>query len=80
MSLVRLRERQHGPQGETRHDDGPRNAARPGAEGRLAELAEARACLRDAYARFSEGFAFPAVRDAAALLGDAADSLPRGVP
>jgi hypothetical protein len=64
MSLVRLRERQHDP----------RSAAPWASEGRLAELAEARACLREVYARFTEGFAFPDLQDAAALLGGAADS------
>jgi hypothetical protein len=34
------------------------------------ELAEERACLREIYARFTEGFAFPDLRDAAALIGD----------
>jgi len=35
-----------------------------------AELAEARCCLADVYARFTEGFVFPDLRDAAALIGD----------
>ena len=34
------------------------------------ELAEARACLRDVYDRFTEGFAFPDLQDAAALIGN----------
>jgi hypothetical protein len=33
-----------------------------------AELAEARSNLRDLYARFTEGFACPDLRDAAALI------------
>jgi hypothetical protein len=34
------------------------------------ELAEARACLCEVYARYTEGFAFPDLQDAAALIGD----------
>lgn len=34
------------------------------------ELAEARACLREVYARYTEGFAFPDLQDAAALIGN----------
>jgi hypothetical protein len=34
------------------------------------ELAEARSCLRDLYARFTEGLAFPDLQEAAALIGD----------
>jgi hypothetical protein len=36
-----------------------------------AELAEARHCLRDVYARFTEGFSFPDPVEAAALMKDA---------
>jgi len=39
-------------------------------EANAAELAEARQCLREVYGRFKEGFAFPDLRDAAALIGD----------
>jgi hypothetical protein len=41
---------------------------RQGAE-HAAELAEARNCLRDLSGRFTEGFAFPDLQDAAALIG-----------
>ena len=34
------------------------------------ELAAARGCLRGLYARFTEGFAFPDLQEAAALIGD----------
>jgi hypothetical protein len=34
------------------------------------ELAEARDCLREIYARFTQGFAFPDLQDAAALIGN----------
>jgi hypothetical protein len=34
-----------------------------------AELAEARQCLTAVYGRFTEGFAFPDLQDAAALIG-----------
>jgi tetratricopeptide (TPR) repeat protein len=34
-----------------------------------AELAEARQCLREVYGRFTEGFDFPDLQDAAALIG-----------
>ena len=37
-------------------------------EAYAAELAEARGYLRDLYARFTEGFAFPDLQDAAALI------------
>ena len=40
-------------------------------DGRAAELAEARTCLADVYGRFTEGFEFPDLRDAASLLGEA---------
>ena len=53
MSLVRLRERQ-----------GEAHAA----DLRQADLAEARACLAEVYARFTEGFAFPDLQEAAALM------------
>lgn len=36
------------------------------------ELAEARAYLGEVYGRFTEGFAFPDLQEAAALMGDAA--------
>src|SRR5512136_155571 len=35
-----------------------------------AKLAEARSCLRGVYARFTEGFAFPDLREAAGLIGE----------
>jgi hypothetical protein len=35
------------------------------------ELAEAQACLRDVYARFTEGSDFPDLQEAAALIGEA---------
>jgi len=35
-----------------------------------AELAEARLCLAEVCARYTEGFAFPDLQDAAALIGD----------
>jgi len=35
-----------------------------------AELTEARARLRDAYARFKEGFSCPDLQEAAALIGE----------
>jgi DNA-binding SARP family transcriptional activator len=35
-----------------------------------AELAEARRCLREVYGRFTEGFAFPDLQDAATLIGN----------
>ncbi len=46
-------------------------------EAYAAELHDARCCLRDLYARFTEGFAFPDLRDAATLLGDMAESAHR---
>lgn len=46
-----------------------RHSLRSHGETRAAELAEARQCLRDVYGRFTEGFAFPDLQDAAALLG-----------
>jgi DNA-binding SARP family transcriptional activator len=39
-------------------------------ETRAAELAEARSCLRAVYARFTEGFAFLDLQEAAALIGE----------
>ncbi len=39
-------------------------------EAYAAELAEARACLRDVYAKFTEGFAFPDLLEATALIGE----------
>ena len=36
-----------------------------------AELVEALQCLRDVYRRFTEGFAFPDLQDAARLIGEA---------
>ena len=36
-----------------------------------AELVEARKNLRDLYARFTEGFAFPDLQEAAALINEA---------
>jgi len=36
-----------------------------------AELAEARRCLGEIYARFTEGFALPDLQDAARLIGEA---------
>jgi DNA-binding SARP family transcriptional activator/predicted ATPase len=62
MSLVRLRQRRHGPRGE---------AEREG-DARAAELAEAQSWLRDLYARFAEGFAFPDLVEAKALLEELA--------
>jgi hypothetical protein len=35
-----------------------------------AKLAEARRCLRDVYMRFTEGFGFPDLQEAAALIGE----------
>jgi hypothetical protein len=43
---------------------------RPG-EAYEAELAEACNCLRDVYARYTEGFAFPDLQEAAALISEA---------
>jgi hypothetical protein len=40
-------------------------------EAYAAELAEARQCLAAVYGRFPEGFAFPDLQDAAALIGGA---------
>jgi len=40
-------------------------------EDSAAELAEARQCLREVYGRFTEGFDFPDLQDAAALIGGA---------
>ena len=40
------------------------------------ELADARAVLRDIYARFTEGFAFPDLREAATLLDTASPHAP----
>ena len=40
----------------------------------IGELAEARACLRNIYARFTEGFDFPDLQDAAALVGREAET------
>jgi DNA-binding SARP family transcriptional activator/predicted ATPase len=39
-------------------------------EDSAAELAEARSSLREVFGRFTEGFAFPDLQDAAALIGD----------
>ena len=38
-------------------------------EGRPAELAEARNCLAEVYGRFTEGFAYPDLEEAAVLIG-----------
>lgn len=57
MSLVRFRMRQ----GEAAAEE-PEVAA---------ELAEARDCLHEVYGRFTEGFAFPDLQEAAALMGEA---------
>jgi tetratricopeptide (TPR) repeat protein len=38
-----------------------------------AELVEARSCLRDVYNRYTEGFAFPDLQEAAALIGETGD-------
>jgi len=38
-----------------------------------AELAEARSTLRDLYAGFIEGFEFPDLREATALIGESGD-------
>jgi tetratricopeptide (TPR) repeat protein len=65
MSLVRLRERHHGP----------RSGAKLEGEACAGELAEARSCLADVYGRFTEGFAFPDLQEAAALIGDWEPSL-----
>jgi len=65
MSLVRLRERQHGPSSA-----GCRGEAEGEGGACAAELAEARACLRALYGRFTEGFAFPDLQEAAALIGE----------
>jgi DNA-binding SARP family transcriptional activator len=59
MSLVRLRQRH----------DGPRSEAEGEGQTYAAELAEARQCLREVYGQFTEGFDFPDLQDAAALLG-----------
>jgi hypothetical protein len=40
-------------------------------EAHVRELAKARRCLAELYARFVEGFAFPDLQDAAALIGAA---------
>jgi DNA-binding SARP family transcriptional activator len=41
-----------------------------------AELAEARQCLREVYGRFTEGFDFPDLQDAAALIGGSGEADP----
>jgi tetratricopeptide (TPR) repeat protein len=46
---------------------------RPGAAF-AAELAEARQCLCEVYSRFTEGFAFPDLQEAAALIGEEVES------
>jgi len=58
MSLVRLRER----------DQGPRSEAQREREACAAELEEAQSRLHEVYERFTEGFAFPDLQEAAALL------------
>ena len=63
MSLVRLRARVRGE--------------RPG-EASAEELAEARACLRSIFARFTEGFDFLDLQDAAALIGCGSEAPRRG--
>jgi hypothetical protein len=40
-------------------------------EANAAELADARACLSEVYRRFTEGFEFPDLQEAAALIGEA---------
>jgi DNA-binding SARP family transcriptional activator len=60
MSLVRLRERHHGP---------PSEAAWEG-QAFAAALVGARRCLADVYARYTEGFAFPDLQEAAGLIGN----------
>jgi hypothetical protein len=57
---VRLRQRHQGPRSEAEWES-------PGC---AAELAAARQCLRDIYARFTEGSASPDLQDAAALIGE----------
>jgi hypothetical protein len=57
---VRLRQRHHGP----------RSGAEWEGDAYAAELAEARESLRDVYARFTEGFAFPDLVEAKALLAE----------
>jgi hypothetical protein len=42
-------------------------------EAYAAGLAEARSCLRDVYNRYTEGFAFPDLQEAAALIGEPGD-------
>jgi len=60
MSIVRLRERLCDPRG---------TAERAG-QACESGLAQARACLAEVYGRFTEGFAFPDLQEAAALIGD----------
>ena len=59
MSIVRLRTRACTAR------------ASAGRQGDAPELAEARNCLAGVYGRFTEGFDFPDLRDAASLLGEA---------
>jgi len=47
-----------------------RDSLRSQGEGSAADLAEARQSLTAVYRRFTEGFAFPDLQDAAALLGE----------
>ena len=65
MSLVRLHERRHDPRGEAEQ-------AGQACEADLAQadLGQARARLAEVYARFTEGFAFPDLQEAAALIGN----------
>lgn len=60
-SLVRLRERCDGPQSAAAWE------GEGGADG-AAELARARRCLAGVYAQYTEGFAFPDLQEAAALI------------
>jgi predicted ATPase len=45
-------------------------------QGYSEELAQARACLHSIYARFTEGFAYPDLEEAAALIGPG-EKMPR---
>jgi len=60
MSLVRLHERRRGLRSGTERE----------AHACEADLAQARACLAEVYARFTEGLALPDLREAAALIGN----------
>lgn len=60
MSIVRLRQRHHGPRSEAEWEG----------QGYAQKLAEARACLHTIYGRFTEGFAFPDLQEAAVLMSD----------